>query len=149
MHVTVVAAAVLTVFCAHAAAAQTRNLDLDVAAPDGAKLRATYYSPGRPGPGILLLHQCNRDRKAWVSLAGALASRGVHVLALDYAISIFGAASKDDGIAVPNIRRIVDLSKNAASMMRELEVGGHGAPMFDASPALLTEIAERVGKALL
>jgi dienelactone hydrolase len=53
-------------------------------ASDGITLKATYYSPGRPGPGILLLHQCNRDRTSWAALATKAAERGYHVLALDY-----------------------------------------------------------------
>jgi dienelactone hydrolase len=53
-------------------------------APDGVVLKASYFSPGRPGPGILLLHQCNRDRSSWTGLATEAAKRGYHVLALDY-----------------------------------------------------------------
>jgi hypothetical protein len=30
--------------------------DIDLTAPDGTALRATYHSPGKPGPGIVLLH---------------------------------------------------------------------------------------------
>jgi dienelactone hydrolase len=55
-----------------------------IAAPDGTKLAVTFYSPGRPGPGILLLHQCNRDRSSWNDLAESLARAGFHVLTLDY-----------------------------------------------------------------
>ena len=55
-----------------------------LAAPDGAKLAATYYSAGRPGPGILLCHQCNMDRKSWNGLAEKLAKAGFHVLTIDY-----------------------------------------------------------------
>ena len=55
-----------------------------LAAPDGTKLAATYYDAGRPGPGILLLHQCNRDRSAWNGLAESLAGAGFHVLTVDY-----------------------------------------------------------------
>lgn len=57
---------------------------LDILAADGIKLKATYYSPGKPGPGILLLHQCNLDRKSWQSLAASLANKGIHVLTFDY-----------------------------------------------------------------
>ncbi len=53
-------------------------------APDGIALKASYFSPGRPGPGILLLHQCNQDRTSWTELASKAAARGYHVLALDY-----------------------------------------------------------------
>jgi dienelactone hydrolase len=55
-----------------------------LAAPDGAKLAATYYSAGRPGPGILLCHQCNMDRQSWNGLAEKLARAGFHVLTIDY-----------------------------------------------------------------
>jgi dienelactone hydrolase len=58
--------------------------DIDVLAADGAKLRATYSSPPRPGPGIVLFHQCDMDRHAWTSLAAALRERGIHTLATDY-----------------------------------------------------------------
>ncbi len=54
-------------------------------ASDGTKLAATYFSGGeKPGPGILLLHQCNRDRSSWTGLAESLAREGFHVLSLDY-----------------------------------------------------------------
>jgi pimeloyl-ACP methyl ester carboxylesterase len=64
--------------------AQPAARDLDVIAEDGAKLGATHWSAGKPGPGMLLLHQCNMDRRAWAELGAALAARGVHVLAIDY-----------------------------------------------------------------
>ena len=74
----------LTLIVSVTCAGQKKGVDFDITASDGAKLRATYYSAVNPGPGILLLHQCNMDRKAWISLAEALVQRGVHVLTLDY-----------------------------------------------------------------
>jgi dienelactone hydrolase len=62
----------------------TTTTPVALSAPDGVKLKATYFSPGRPGPGILLLHQCNRDRTSWTDLATKAAQRGYHVLTLDY-----------------------------------------------------------------
>jgi dienelactone hydrolase len=55
-----------------------------LAAPDGTTLAATYYPSSRPGPGILLLHQCNRERSTWNALASELAGKGFHVLTVDY-----------------------------------------------------------------
>jgi dienelactone hydrolase len=55
-----------------------------ISAPDGTKLAATYYAGEKPGPGILLLHQCNKDRSSWNGLAESLAREGFHVLTLDY-----------------------------------------------------------------
>ena len=53
-------------------------------APDATKLAATYYSGDKPGPGILLFHQCNKDRSSWNTLAEKLARAGFHVLTMDY-----------------------------------------------------------------
>ncbi|MGH9557076.1 MAG: alpha/beta fold hydrolase [Terriglobales bacterium] len=58
--------------------------DVDLTEPDGTKLRATYYAAAKPGPGVLLLHQCNRERKIWHELAGSLSAAGLHVMTLDY-----------------------------------------------------------------
>jgi dienelactone hydrolase len=66
------------------ASADTQKKDVDIKASDGVTLKGTYFSPGRPGPAMLLLHQCNMDRHAWDGLAKDLADAGVHVLAIDY-----------------------------------------------------------------
>jgi len=57
---------------------------VDLAAPDGTKLKATYFAAAGPGPGVLLLHQCNQDRKGWDALAVRMAAAGFHVLTVDY-----------------------------------------------------------------
>jgi dienelactone hydrolase len=70
---------------ARAAAAQApAPSHVTLAAPDGVKLKATYYSAGKPGPGVLLLHQCNQDRRSWAAFANQAAGRGYHVLTMDY-----------------------------------------------------------------
>jgi dienelactone hydrolase len=58
--------------------------DLDVSAPDGTKLKATYYAAAQPGPGVLLLHMCNSSRQAWEPVGRQLSAAGIHALALDY-----------------------------------------------------------------
>jgi dienelactone hydrolase len=57
---------------------------VDLTAGDGAKLKASYFAAAKPGPGVLLLHQCNRQRKIWDGLAQQLAAAGINVLTLDY-----------------------------------------------------------------
>jgi dienelactone hydrolase len=57
---------------------------VDLAAPDGVNLKGTYFAAGKPGPGVLLLHQCNRQRKVWDALAARLAASGINVLTLDF-----------------------------------------------------------------
>ena len=55
-----------------------------VKAPDGVTLKASYFAAAKPGPAILLLHQCNSERSSWTPFAAAAAARGYHVLALDF-----------------------------------------------------------------
>jgi dienelactone hydrolase len=62
--------------------------DVDLKAADGTKLKATYFSAGKPGPGVLLLHQCDpkesKSRHNWDALAPRLAAAGINVLTFDY-----------------------------------------------------------------
>jgi dienelactone hydrolase len=73
---------VLGLTCAAQSSPAPRVVDL--AASDGLNLKATYFSAGKPGPGVLLLHQCNRQRKVWDDLAGHLAASGINVLTVDF-----------------------------------------------------------------
>jgi len=66
------------------ASAETQKKEIDIRTSDGTNLKGSYFSPGRPGPAILLLHQCNMDRHAWDGLAQDLASAGFHVLTVDF-----------------------------------------------------------------
>ena len=65
-----------------AVASSTQSV-VDISVPDGTKLKATYFSSGKPGPGVLLLHQCNRQRKVWDGLAQQLSAAGLNVLTID------------------------------------------------------------------
>src|ERR1700688_4823356 len=57
---------------------------VELTAADGVKLKASYFAAAKPGPGVLLLHQCNRQRKIWDGLAAQLAATGINVLTVDY-----------------------------------------------------------------
>lgn len=66
------------------ASAQTPTpKDVDITAPDGTKLRATFFSAGKPGPGVLLLHMCNTTRKSWEPVAKGLSDAGINALTID------------------------------------------------------------------
>lgn len=56
---------------------------VDLKAADGLQLRATFFAAAKPGPGVLLLHQVNRDRSSWEGLAIQLAAAGISTLTLD------------------------------------------------------------------
>ena len=56
-----------------------------ITSPDGFRLSAKHYASVQPGPGILLLHQCNRrgPLTGYEALAEALRDAGFHILMLD------------------------------------------------------------------
>jgi len=56
---------------------------VDLTAPDGIKLKASWFSSGKSGPGVLLLHQCDHDRRIWDGLAQQLAAAGISVVTMD------------------------------------------------------------------
>jgi dienelactone hydrolase len=58
--------------------------DVTIRGDGGFALRATFYPAAKPGPSVLLLHQCNRDRTAYAKLAASLAAAGVHTLTFDF-----------------------------------------------------------------
>jgi dienelactone hydrolase len=56
---------------------------VDLTAPDGLKLKGTFFAAAAPGPGMLLLHQCNRQRKVWDDLATRMSAAGINVMTVD------------------------------------------------------------------
>jgi dienelactone hydrolase len=91
--------ALTALVCSFGVAAESLKKDVDLKAQDGTTLKASYFSPGRPGPAILLLHQCNMDRHAWDGLAQDLVSAGFHVLTFDF--RGFGESGGSRGPATP------------------------------------------------
>ncbi len=56
---------------------------VELKASDGSPLKATYFAAAKPGPGVLLLHQSNRDRRSWDGVAAQFAVAGFNTLTLD------------------------------------------------------------------
>ena len=75
--------AFLTAIFLPASSALAAERTVDLTAADGTKLKATFFPAARPGPGVLLLHQCNRQRKVWDDLARQLSAAGINVLTFD------------------------------------------------------------------
>jgi len=65
-------------------AARAEQRDITFPAPDGFTLQGTFYSAAKGGPGILLLHQCNADRRSYDQLALMLNTAGYNVLSFDF-----------------------------------------------------------------
>lgn len=66
------------------AAARGEQRDVSFTAADGFRLQATFHSADKGGPGILLLHQCNADRRIYDQLAAMLSTAGYNVLTFDF-----------------------------------------------------------------
>jgi dienelactone hydrolase len=79
---TAVIACALSLVAASTVAAQGRQVTFNAA--DGFALKGTFYSTGKGGPGILLLHQCNADSRIYADLATMLSTAGYSVLAFDF-----------------------------------------------------------------
>jgi dienelactone hydrolase len=79
-----VVALLLVLAASRALAAEVPPRDADITAPDGTVLKATYYTAAKPGPGVLLLHMCNSNRKAWEPVGRQIGAAGIHALAVDY-----------------------------------------------------------------
>ncbi|HZC23510.1 MAG TPA: alpha/beta fold hydrolase [Candidatus Binatia bacterium] len=70
--------------CSCSAISQTSTKkDVDFLAPDGTKLRATFFAAAKPGQGVLLLHMCNTTRKSWEPVAVGLSKAGINALTID------------------------------------------------------------------
>lgn len=77
-------AVTLAVLLLSAAPARAEQRDVTVTAADGFTLQATFSPAPKGGPGILLLHQCNADRRSYDQLALMLNNAGYNVLSFDF-----------------------------------------------------------------
>ncbi|MBI2187792.1 MAG: alpha/beta fold hydrolase [Acidobacteria bacterium] len=67
-----------------AAPARAEQRDVTFPAADGFALQGTFYPAPKGGPGVLLLHQCNADRRSYDQLAVMLNNAGYNVLSFDF-----------------------------------------------------------------
>jgi dienelactone hydrolase len=75
-------ATLIVVLAATAAVAQAK--DVTITSSDGFPLKASLFPAGKSGPGVLLLHQCNADRRIYDMLGTMLSAAGYTALALDF-----------------------------------------------------------------
>src|ERR1700719_334433 len=65
-------------------AARAEKKDVTFRAADGFNLNGTFYAAEKPGPGLLLLHQCDGNRQLYDHLATMLNTAGYNVLTFDF-----------------------------------------------------------------
>lgn len=64
--------------------ARAERKEVTFRSADGFTLKGTFYSAEKPGPGLLLLHQCNGDRRVYDHLATMLNTARYNVLTFDF-----------------------------------------------------------------
>jgi dienelactone hydrolase len=64
--------------------ARAEHRDVSFPATDGFTLQGTFHTAEKGGPGILLLHQCDADRRIYDQLATMLNTAGYNVLVFDF-----------------------------------------------------------------
>ena len=64
--------------------AHAEQRQVSITAGDGFALQGAYSSAEKGGPGILLLHQCDADRRVYDQLATMLNVAGYNVLTIDW-----------------------------------------------------------------
>ncbi len=75
---------VLVLLVASSAAAQPAPRDVDITAPDGTRLKATYFAASaKAAPAVLLMHMCVTTRQSWEPVAKQLAAAGISALTID------------------------------------------------------------------
>jgi dienelactone hydrolase len=67
-----------------ATASFAEKRDVSFNAPDGFALKGTFYSAEKAGPGLLLLHQCNADRRIYDHLGTMLSAAGYNAVSFDF-----------------------------------------------------------------
>ncbi len=77
---------------------QPRPRVVDLKSTDGTLLKATYFSAGKPGPGVLLFHQANRTRTSWDGVARELAAAGIKTVTVDGRGHGESAGTREDAI---------------------------------------------------
>ena len=106
----------LLLLIASSAAAQPAPRDVDIAAPDGIRLKGTWFAAAPPAqaggvasaaPTVLLLHMCNTTRASWHPVAGQLAAAGINALTIDNRGFGESGGPRFAGIVVPERQREV------------------------------------------
>ena len=87
---------------------------VDLKSTDGTPLKATFYSAGKPGPGVLLLHQGNRTRQSWDDLARQLAAAGINTLTYDMRLHGESGGTPIDKMTPEQHKGLTDRTKDDA-----------------------------------
>jgi dienelactone hydrolase len=64
--------------------ARAEKKEVTFRSADGFTLKGTFYSAEKPGPGLLLLHQCDGNRRVYDHLATMLNTARYNVLTFDF-----------------------------------------------------------------
>lgn len=66
--------------CGSALLTQAARREIQIQSTDGILLESVYFTPEKPGPPILVFHQCSQPLSVWDHLASGIANAGFHLL---------------------------------------------------------------------
>ena len=123
----------LLAFLLVAAPAAAPAAPVTIAARDGVALAGDVHGPSGAGAGVLLLHQCNMDRRSWSALVPKLTAAGLTVLTYDrrgkggsaFGGDAFPHHGEDSKAALAHLRGL--LAPNARLAMVGASCGGNQA----------------------
>jgi len=104
---------------------------VDLKSTDGAPLKATYYPAGKPGPGVLLLHQANHTRQSWDGLARQLAAAGINTLSYDMRLHGESGGTPLDQMTPEQRKSLTDRTKDDADVAFQYLVSQPGVRKDD------------------
>lgn len=102
---TLMIAAIMCSACRGAAPAASV---VDVKAADGVLLKATLFAAATPGPGVLMLHQCDEQRTVWNTLGVRLMRAGITALSVDYRGYGESGGTPHDKMSGPDLSRMMN-----------------------------------------
>ena len=99
------ALAAASAFVVGCARGPTSPTVVDVNTSDGVMLKATVFAAGKPGPAVLMLPQCDEQRKVWDSLGVKLMRNGITAVSVDYRGYGESGGTPHDKIALGDLAR--------------------------------------------
>lgn len=57
---------------------------VDISGTNQFAIKGDYLAGGKSGAGVLLLHQCNRDRQMYAPVTAQMQEKGLHTLTIDF-----------------------------------------------------------------
>src|SRR5262245_6868903 len=99
---------------------------IEIPSKDDVVLAASYFSPGKAGPGAVLFRNCDEERGSLDGFAAHLAERGIHVVTYDYRSKNPGSGAQWFENRIDDMRAVHDwlVKQESVDKTRLVTAGG-------------------------